>query len=140
MTTTGSRGSKLLGVTLSVTASDNAHEALDELKRMLAAEVAARFPPALIRSRSLGNLHRWKKNGTWGPVYKEWQNILESENDDKLIAVLLGRDDDSNRLRQSPPYVGMLPREVLKRLREKIMGFVEEEALPNNRHIDSDLS
>ena len=97
----------------------HAHEMLDELKRKLSAEVASRFPARLIRAHSLANLHRWKKNGVWGPAYKEWQALLESGNDGELFAVMLGRDDNSNRLRQSPPYVGLLPREVVRRLNEE---------------------
>jgi len=39
-----------------------------------------------------------------------------------LFAVLLGRDEHSNQLRQSPPYVGMLPREEVTRLNEEAAG------------------
>ena len=34
------------------------------------------------------------------------------------LAAMLGRDEDSNRLRQSPPYVGLLSRDEVKRLNE----------------------
>jgi hypothetical protein len=97
----------------------NAHQVLDEHKRRLATEVASRFPPRLIRAHSLGNLHRWKRRNVWGTVYEEWEQILNSGDDGKLFATMLGRDDDSNRLRQSPPYVGMLPREIVGRLNEE---------------------
>jgi antitoxin component of MazEF toxin-antitoxin module len=102
--------------------SASSHEALDEHKRRLATEVASRFTPHLIRAHSLGNLHRWKKNGVWGPAYVEWEKILKSANDGALFAVMLGRDENSNRLRQSPPYVGLLPREVVRRLNEETAG------------------
>jgi antitoxin component of MazEF toxin-antitoxin module len=95
---------------------------LDELKRKLAVEVAARFTPQLIRAHGLGNLHRWKENDVWGPVYVEWENLLKDVNDGALFAVMLGRDENANRLRQSPPYVGMLPREVVRRLNEEAAG------------------
>jgi hypothetical protein len=36
-----------------------------------------------------------------------------------LFAVILGRDERSNQMRQSPPYVGMLPREEVMRLNEE---------------------
>lgn len=98
------------------------HEALDELKRKLAAEVASRFTPNLIRAHSLGNLHRWRRNGVWGPVYGEWQSLLEGRNDGELFAAMLGRDEHSNRLRQSAPYVGMLPREIVRRINEEAAG------------------
>jgi antitoxin component of MazEF toxin-antitoxin module len=98
------------------------HAALDELKRKLASEVASRFTPNLIRAHGLANLSRWKKSGVWGPVYAEWQQILEGVSDGDLFAAMLGRDENSNRLRQSPPYVGLLPREVVRKLNEEAAG------------------
>jgi antitoxin component of MazEF toxin-antitoxin module len=102
--------------------SDSSHEVLDELKRKLAAAVASLFTPKLIRAHSLGNLHRWQESGVWGPVYSEWRTLLEGATDGELFAVMLGRDEHSNRLRQSPPYVGLLPREVVRRLNEEATG------------------
>lgn len=98
------------------------HEELDELKRKLAAEVASRFTPKLIRAHSWGNLYRWKKLGSWVSAYAEWEEILRSTDDGQLFSVMLGRDERSNRLRQSPPYVGMLPREVVRKLNEEAAG------------------
>jgi predicted transcriptional regulator len=102
--------------------SARSHDVLDELKRKIAAEVASRFTPSLIRAHSLGNLHRWKRDGVWGPVYEERQTLLEVTNDGELFAIMLGRDEHSNRLRQSAPYVGLLPREVVRRLNEEAAG------------------
>jgi antitoxin component of MazEF toxin-antitoxin module len=95
------------------------HEMLDALKRNLAVAVAARFTANQIRAHSLANLHRWKQNGAWVSAYAEWQQLLELGGDGELFAALLGRDERSNRLRQSPPYVGMLPREEVRRLNEE---------------------
>jgi antitoxin component of MazEF toxin-antitoxin module len=100
----------------------SSHAMLDELKRKLASEVVSRFTPNLIRAHGLANLSRWKKSGVWGPVYAEWQEILESASDGDLFGAMLGRDENSNRLRQSPPYVGLLPREVVRRLNEEAAG------------------
>jgi antitoxin component of MazEF toxin-antitoxin module len=105
-----------------IRSSDSSHEVLDELKRKLAAECVSLFSSNLIRAHSLGNLHRWRKSGVWGPVYIEWQTILENADDGELFAAMLGRDDRSNRLRQSPPYVGLLPREVVRHLNEEATG------------------
>jgi antitoxin component of MazEF toxin-antitoxin module len=105
-----------------IRSSDSSKEVLDELKRKLAAEVASRFTPNLIRAHSLGNLHRWQKNGVWGPVYGEWRTLLEHANDGELFAAMLGRDEHAKRLRQSPPYVGLLPREVVRHLNEEATG------------------
>jgi len=97
----------------------SSHQELDDHKRNLAAAVAAHFSPLLIRAHSLANLHRWKKDGAWVSAYAEWQTILESGSDGELFAIMLGRDEQANRLRQSPPYVGLLPREEVRRLNEE---------------------
>ncbi len=97
----------------------SASQALDEHKRKLAAAVATRFPANHVRAHSLANLHRWKSSGSWVSAYDEWQQILTSGDDGALFAALLGRDERSNRLRQSPPYVGLLPREEVRRLNEE---------------------
>ena len=94
------------------------HDALDEHKRKLAAAVAGRFTANQIRAHSLGNLHRWRASGSWVSAYDEWTEILRDD-DGALFAAMLGRDERSNRLRQSPPYVGMLPRDEVMKLNEE---------------------
>jgi antitoxin component of MazEF toxin-antitoxin module len=93
--------------------SAGADEALDELRRKLAAVVVRRCTPAEIRARGLANLHRWKGGGVWVSAYDEWKRILEDGNDGALFAAMLGADERSARLRQSPPYAGFLSREEL---------------------------
>jgi antitoxin component of MazEF toxin-antitoxin module len=94
-------------------------EALDELKRDLALAVVRRFTPREIRAQSLANLHRWKQRGAWVPAYDEWQALIERDDDGELFAAMLSRDEWANQLRQSPPYVGLLPRDEVRRLNEK---------------------
>jgi antitoxin component of MazEF toxin-antitoxin module len=94
-------------------------QALDELKRALALAVVRRFTPQEIRAQSLANLHRWKSQGTWVSAYDEWQALIERKDDGELFAAMLGRDEYANRLRQSPPYVGLLPREEVRKLNEE---------------------
>jgi antitoxin component of MazEF toxin-antitoxin module len=95
------------------------HPELDEHKRRLAAAVVSAFSANHIRAHSMANLHRWKAIGVWGPAYEEWQRLLENSTDGELFAVMLGRDERSNQLRQSPPYVGMLPRAQVEKLNEE---------------------
>ena len=95
------------------------HQALDELKRSIALAVVRSFTSREIRAQMLANLHRWKKQGTWGPVYDEWQAIAQSEDDGALYAAMLGRDDDAVRLRQSMPGVGLLPQAEVRKLNEE---------------------
>lgn len=94
------------------------HDALDELKRRLAAAVTARCSAHEIRAQSLANLHRWRQGGAWVSAYDEWQKIMELGDDGELFAAMLGRDERANRLRQSPPCVGLLPRDQVKKLNE----------------------
>lgn len=95
------------------------HHALDELKRSLALAVVRRFTPREIRAQSLANLHRWKNQGAWVSAYDEWLEIIEREDDGALFAAMLGRDERSNRLRQSPPYVGLLRRDEVRKLNDE---------------------
>lgn len=94
-------------------------QALDELKRTLALAVVRRFTPQEIRAQSLANLHRWKSRGAWVPAYDEWQEIIVRGEDGALFAAMLGRDEHAKELRQSPPYVGLLPREEVMALNEE---------------------
>jgi antitoxin component of MazEF toxin-antitoxin module len=95
------------------------HQALDELKRRIAFAIVRSFTPREIRAQMLGNLYRWRKQGTWGPAYEEWQVIAQSEEDGALFSAMLGRDENAVRLRQSMPAVGLLPREEVRKLNEE---------------------
>lgn len=97
----------------------NAQEVLDELKRAIALEVVRRFTTEEIRRRSRENLDRWKAAGVGSRAYEEWRQILGSGDDGELLKAMLGHDERANRLRQSMPYAGMLPREVTERLNEE---------------------
>jgi antitoxin component of MazEF toxin-antitoxin module len=97
----------------------SSQDMLDELKRRLAAAITARCTANEIRAQSLANLQRWQASGSWVSAYDEWRQILETGDDGSLFAAMLGRDERSNRLRQSPPYVGLLPRDEVKRLNEE---------------------
>lgn len=95
------------------------HQRLDEHKRALALAVVRRFTPREIRAQSLANLHRWKKQDAWVSAYDEWREIIEGGDAGELFAAMLGHDERANRLRQSPPYVGLLPRDEVRKLNEK---------------------
>jgi len=75
----------------------------------------------------LANLYRWKKQGTWGPAYAEWQAIAQSEDDGELFYVMLGRDENSVRLRQSMPFVGLLPQDEVRKLNEEAVDWSRTE-------------
>lgn len=100
-------------------------QALDEHKRTLALAIVSRCTPREIRSHSLANLERWKSQGAWVSTYDEWQSLLSQDDDGALFAAMLGRDERANRLRQSPPYAGLLSREELRKLDEEAVSAAQ---------------
>lgn len=86
----------------------NAQDVQDQRKLRMATLIVERFPLDMIRSRSLENLDRWIKNGVWVSAFDEWRHLLTHGNDAQVIAVMTGLDQNSNRLRQSAPYAGLL--------------------------------
>ncbi|HEX5458847.1 MAG TPA: AbrB/MazE/SpoVT family DNA-binding domain-containing protein [Steroidobacteraceae bacterium] len=98
------------------------HRELDELRRSIALAVVERHTPREIRAQILANLHRWKQQGVWGRAYEEWRDIASDNDDGRLFAVMLGRDERAVRMRQSAPFVGLLPKEEVRRLNEKAAG------------------
>lgn len=90
----------------------NSHMRLDRFKRLAAAAIVARCDISLIRSHSLANLDRWIASGTWVSAFDEWRQLLTRGTDEQIQAVMTGSDEYANRLRQSPPYTGLLPEDV----------------------------
>jgi antitoxin component of MazEF toxin-antitoxin module len=95
------------------------HLMLDELKRLLSLAVIRHFSAQEIRAQSIANLYRWKRQGTWVSAYDHWTEILQKGSDGELFNAMLGRNDNSNRLRQSMPYVGLLSQEQVKAIYEE---------------------
>lgn len=98
------------------------HQELDEHRRAVALAVVRNFTPREIRAQILANLHRWKRQGVWGAAYREWQEIAQGEDDGELFAVMLGRDENAVRLRQSAAFVGLLPKDEVRKLNEEAAG------------------
>jgi antitoxin component of MazEF toxin-antitoxin module len=95
------------------------HAELDELRRTMALAVTRSFTPAQIRARILANLHRWRVQGAWVSAFDEWQEIARGDYDGRLFSTMLGRDEEAVRLRQSAPYVGLLPYDEVRKLNEE---------------------
>ena len=95
------------------------HQELDQLRHSLSVAVVRRCTPREIRAQILANLHRWERQGAWVSAYDEWRKIAQSDDDGALFAAMLGRDEDAVRLRQSMPYVGLLPEAEVRRLHEE---------------------
>ena len=98
------------------------HQELDEHRRMIALAVVRNFTPREIRAQILANLFRWKGQGVWGGAYEEWRQIAAADDDGELFAAMLGRDENAIRLRQSAPFVGLLPKDEVRKLNEEAAG------------------
>lgn len=102
----------IAGITIAVgvrhAGRTNAQSRLDERKLATAKLLLARFTIGEIRRKSLANLQAWHVNGTWVSASEEWRALMASGSDAQIIAVMTGRGENANRLRQSPPYVGLL--------------------------------
>ena len=90
---------------------------LDGLKLALAKETGRRFSGDQIRVKILKNLERWKARGVWVSAYDEWQAIAESGDDAILRGAMIGENEYASRLRNSMAFVGLLPAEVVRRLK-----------------------
>ena len=97
----------------------NGQTRLDGHKRRIAVEITRQFPISAIRAKGLGNLARWQAQGVWCSAYDEWRALLEQGSDKQILAVMTSAGENANRLRQSPPYTGMLDQETVRGLREK---------------------
>lgn len=100
----------------------NAQEDLDTVKHRLSCAVLANFPLEEIRRQSIENIARWRANGVTGGAYDEWISIIHDPDDRMMIRAMVGLDEKSNQLRQSIPYVGMLPKAIAKALDEEVPG------------------
>jgi hypothetical protein len=94
----------------------NAQSQLDSLKLEMAQAVLKEVDMATLRRRSLENLERWRENGSWCSAFAEWQELMASGSDAEVVSAMTGSDETANRLRQSAPYVGLLPRKSTERL------------------------
>jgi len=98
----------------------NVHQSLDELRRQISIEIISRFKFDEIRRHSLCNLVRWEENGVWGRPYEEWRNILKNDDDERLMYMMVSTEDYPVQMRQSSPFVGLIPKDVLQRLKRGI--------------------
>ncbi|QYG02784.1 hypothetical protein [Massilia sp. NP310] len=98
----------------------NHHEKLDRLKLLSAMAILKEHDLPTIRKTSLANLDRWVAKGTWVSAFDEWRKLMSTGSDAEVISRMTGLDEDSNRLRQSPPYAGLIKPETRKALLKSV--------------------
>lgn len=100
------------------------HILLIEIKLQLSCKVLELFTLDEVRSHSLGNIERWRAQGTFGPAYIQWVEILLDPDDRRLLDAMTSLDEISNQLRQSIPYVGLLDQEAVRNTVKKCKGLI----------------
>jgi hypothetical protein len=82
---------------------------VDERARALDAAVAEkiRADPGLI-AVALSNIDRWERLRGREAAYVEWREILLGSSPDEVVDLLLRADEETDRLRQSSPFTGIL--------------------------------
>lgn len=72
--------------------------------------------PQPVIGKAMLNLHSWlgrHRQTALEPVYQEWLGILETLPSGEIAALLVAEDQRAARLRQSSPFAGVLPAEVV---------------------------
>lgn len=70
------------------------------------AEKLLRDPTVLKIARD--NLRRWLESSGDTPAFKEWQDLLESDDQHAILVALLRVDEEGMRLRSSSPFASIL--------------------------------
>ena len=88
----------------------NGHALLDARRLATHREIAKRIDadPSLL-GKALGNIERWSRQmGRTPPALAEWQGLLRTLPWERIRPLLVQDDEESRRLRQSSPFVGIL--------------------------------
>ena len=86
------------------------HALLDARRLATHREIAKRIDadPTLL-GKALGNIERWSRQmGRTPPALAEWQGLLRTLPWERIRPLLVQDDEESRRLRQSSPFVGIL--------------------------------
>jgi hypothetical protein len=110
----------------------NRQEILDRFKLLAAMTIVETVDLATIRAQSLSNLDRWNANGVWVSAHDEWRALMTYGSDADVIAAMTGPDENSNRLRQSSPYPGLISQEKRHELLESVGFFLGWDDEPNS--------
>jgi hypothetical protein len=78
------------------------------LHAVIASRIREGDPFPITRARD--NLQRWRVQfgGELPAAYVEWADLLDAGDANRILAVLLGHDEDAVRRRSSSPFTGVL--------------------------------
>lgn len=64
------------------------------------------------------NILRWEKKGNMTPVLKEWKTLLYGSRQ-RIYEIMIGTDSESQRIRSSNPFAGVLTEEERHKINKK---------------------
>lgn len=101
-------------------APHNAHAGRDDEKMRLHRAIAQHLlrDPKRVLAIARANLRRWREQDADTPYYEEWDDLLRTLSVQELADLIVADSEEARRLRQSTPFVGVVPREE----RDKILG------------------
>lgn len=90
----------------------DAHARRDDEKLRLHHAVAQQLlrDPGRVLAIAKANLRRWCTSDADTPYYEEWGQILGTLGVRELADLIVSDSEDARRLRQSTPFVGVVPR------------------------------
>lgn len=92
----------------------NFSDLLSLLVHRLAAERLRSDPRLLEKAKA--NLERWLNQTPAVAAWLEWEEILESESLENILQIITAETDESQRLRSSSPFVGLITDEERRRI------------------------
>lgn len=101
------------------------HNFLDRYQLVYARRIAKILlvSPEKVLDKAKKNLENWLTGGAFemGEIaaLNEWKTILQSSDVQKIIQLLTENSDGGQRLRQSSPFVGILSKGEVRRIREE---------------------
>jgi hypothetical protein len=69
--------------------------------------------------KALDNIARWRDNGVHCAIYDEWEKIIKNEGWKAIRKLLLEETQYGTQMRQTNPFVGILPKLTVKNIYQK---------------------
>jgi hypothetical protein len=91
----------------------HSHQWMDRVDLAMARRIAEKIreKPELMQI-AWAQLRRWKKmDHDWPACFREWEHIMKENSPDRVLQILTQDNDEGQRLRQSDPFIGILPEE-----------------------------
>jgi hypothetical protein len=92
----------------------NFSDLLSLMVHRLAAERLRSEPRLLEKAKA--NLERWLSKNPSIAAWLEWKEILESESLENILKIITAETDESQRLRSSSPFVGLITDEERRKI------------------------